>query len=119
MDTKTVTREVRLQQWSAVMRERQQSGLSINAWCETRGIRRHQYFYWQRKLREMSCAELAIRETESEQGMPPSGWTRLEPTQPSPSETGVTIEVGGCRVTATASTDPALLTQVCRMLKAL
>lgn len=59
MDTKQVTHEIRLRQWAKIMRERQASGMSINAWCEVQGIRRQQYFYWQRKLREAACKELA------------------------------------------------------------
>lgn len=119
MDTRVAAREVRLRQWAEIMRERTASGQSISAWCESHGIRRQQYFYWQRKLREAACSELAIRTPEDEQGMTPGGWARLEPAQPPSTESGVTIEVGGYRVTATTSTDPALLAQVCRMLKSL
>jgi hypothetical protein len=40
------------------MGERKASGESIRGFCERTGIRRHQYFYWQRKLREAACKHL-------------------------------------------------------------
>jgi len=41
------------------MRERQDSGLSVRAYCASAGIHENSYFYWQKKLREAACEELA------------------------------------------------------------
>lgn len=57
-----VTREVRLEKWAEALRERQASGMTITAWCEANGVNRQRYFYYQRKIREMTCTALAIGE---------------------------------------------------------
>lgn len=57
-----MAREVRIQQWTEIMRERQASGMTITAWCKDNGIDRQRYFYWQRRLREMACEQLAQQE---------------------------------------------------------
>jgi hypothetical protein len=62
MDMRKVTREVRLERWAEILRERQASGKSITAWCEANGMDRQRYFYWQRKLRGLACEALAKRE---------------------------------------------------------
>lgn len=119
MDTRAVAHEVRLREWAEIMRQRTASGLSIKAWCEAHGIGRQQYFYWQRKLREAACSELSGRTPSSETQLVPSGWARLESQAAVSAEPGITIEIDGFRVTATASTDPALLAEVFRALKSL
>lgn len=119
MNTREIAQEYRLAHWAQVVRERSESGLSIKAYCQQIGICTNTYFYWQRKLRKAACNELALRTSEAEQSIVPIGWTRLEATEPPLAEAGITIEVGGCRVTATCATDTALLAQVCRTLKSL
>lgn len=119
MSTREMAAEYRLSHWAEIMRKRQDSGMSIKAYCQHIGCHENVYYYWQRKLREAASSELAIRASKGEQGIVPRGWTRLEPQVSSSEESGVSIEIGGCRVTAKTSTDPELLAQVCRMLKTL
>ena len=59
MDTQKVATEYRMSQWAQVIRERQQSNQTINEFCELRGISRHAFFYWQRKLRQAVCTKLS------------------------------------------------------------
>jgi hypothetical protein len=40
----------REQHWRALLGEWQQSGLSIYAFCKQRGLRKTNFYYWQRKL---------------------------------------------------------------------
>lgn len=116
MDTRKVATEYRMTQWAQRLQARQCSGESIEAFCEASGISRNTYFYWQRKLREAACTELANR-SEGENGVP-NGWARLTSGKAKGAAEGITIEVGGCRVMATEDTDPELLAKVCRALKA-
>jgi transposase-like protein len=99
-----ITHEVRLRHWAEVVREQKASGQSIKVWCETEGIPRHQYFYWQRKLREAACM-LAGREMEVAKA--PEGWALCvapaEPVSPEASSAltsseQLCIEIGGMRV---------------------
>jgi len=59
MNTKDIAAEYRLSHWAGIMKERAASGLSIKAFCKSAGIHTNVYHYWQRKLREAACAELA------------------------------------------------------------
>ena len=118
MNTREIAGGYRLTHWARIMHERQESGMSIKAYCKQQGFHENVYYYWQRKLREAACTEMAAREQE-ERGLVPGGWARLEPTSTVPSGSSVNIEINGCQVEVTAETDPELLVKVCRTLKAL
>ena len=119
MDTREVAAEYRMGQWAQMIQARVQSGQSIKEYCASTGISRNAYFYWQRKLRETACAELAGKERECDNSLIASGWARLESAEDKLAKASVSIEICGCCVKATAETDPELLAKVCRMLKAL
>ena len=53
-----VKQEYRLQQWSGMLRERLESGLSVKEWCLEQGISEHSYYYRLRWLHQMACTAL-------------------------------------------------------------
>lgn len=53
-----VKQEYQLQEWSGMLRERQESGLSVKAWCQEQGLAEHIYYYRLRKLRQAACTAL-------------------------------------------------------------
>ena len=59
MDTRKIAADYRLAHWAQVMQDREASGLSVRAYCLHAGFHENNYYYWQRKLREASCEELA------------------------------------------------------------
>jgi len=59
METRKIAAEYRLTHWAGIMSERQESELSIKAFCENAGIHEDTYFYWQRKLCEATCNRLS------------------------------------------------------------
>ena len=62
MNTREIAEEYRLSHWAEKMRERQELGLSIKAYCAQQGFHENVYYYWQRKLREAACTELAAKQ---------------------------------------------------------
>lgn len=58
MNTREIAEEYRLSHWEQVMRKRQESGLSIKAFCKKAGFHENVYYYWQRKLREAACEQM-------------------------------------------------------------
>ena len=74
MIAKKMTDEVRMKQWVEIITERQASGMNINAWCKSKGISRHIYYYWQKKLRKMACEHI---EGQQQTGMITSGFTQV------------------------------------------
>ena len=55
MDTKQVARQIRLKKWSALIVERQTSGLDVREFCRERNIKEHIYYYWLKHIREAAC----------------------------------------------------------------
>ena len=60
-----IRRQVRLSQWGAMVREREESGLSVHAYCEQAGIVAKTYYYRLRRLREA-----AVEQARSEAAQP-------------------------------------------------
>ena len=58
-------RQVRLSQWSAMVQEREDSGLSVKAFCKQVGIATKTYYYRLRRLREA-----AVEQARSEAAQP-------------------------------------------------
>jgi putative transposase len=117
MNTQKVTAEYRLSQWVQVIKAQQESGQNIKDLCQTAGISKNAYFYWQRKLRKMACTELA--KTEDPRNMVPTGWMQLTPKQADHTKGALNIEINGCHITVNTETDPELLKNVCRTLRSL
>lgn len=46
-----------MNEWRQLIHERQQSGLSVRAWCQQNGIRENSYYYWLRIIREEALCE--------------------------------------------------------------
>jgi putative transposase len=118
MDTQKVTAEYRLSQWAQVIQTRLDSRQKIKDFCQTTGISKNAYFYWQKKLRKVTCTELA-KTTEEPRNIVPSGWMQLEAKQVQHAKETLEIEINGCHVTVNGETDSELLKKVCRTLRSL
>ncbi len=117
MDTQKVASEYRLSKWAQVIQTRLNSGQSIQEFCQSAGISRNTYFYWQRKLREAACTELV--KTQEHQTVAPGGWIELASTQAQPAAQTLVIEIKGCSIIVNAQTDSELLKKVCHTLRSL
>jgi len=132
-NTREIAAEYRLSYWSGIIKERGESGKSIKAYCESVGIRTNVYFYWQRKLREAACehmqnslnvkgALLAVPNTSksnAETAIVPSGWAVCDVAESGSGEETITIEIGKCRILATACVNPESLSKICKVLMSL
>ena len=52
-----IRRQVRLSQWGAMVREREESGLSVKAYCRQVGIAAKTYYYRLCRLREAAVEQ--------------------------------------------------------------
>ena len=122
MDTRSLTEEYRLSEWNQMIRERNESGMSIKAYCASIGLPENTYFYRQRKLKEAATKTLSLElknNIESNKmNNVPNGWAicrtdnQIEPVNTAP----VLIEIGKCRITVAAETNQTILYQVCKTL---
>lgn len=62
MDTKLATSQIRLNQWTAVIRECKASGLTVNDYCTQHDLSRHAYFYWLRKVKNAALQQAGFVE---------------------------------------------------------
>lgn len=65
MTTQEATKTYRLNQWTQIIRERQNSGETVKDWCNTQGIHPQQYYYWLRKVRMAATQALSTITTDS------------------------------------------------------
>ena len=121
MNTRDIASEFCLTHWAGVMRERGGSGESVKEFCARAGLQESVNYYWQRKLREAACEELAIRAQNvsivSEPPPAPNGWAVCQSGDSPMVSNSLVVEVNGCRVHIERETDRALVAKVCQALK--
>ena len=122
MDTKDYTTEFRMMHWAGVMRERKESGLSIRAFCKSAGFHENNNYYWQKRLREAACGELA-RIVNDEKGTEQPVFAKVNlpaPIRPVPETASdifhghLSIEVSGVRISASCDYPAEKLTELLR-----
>ena len=52
--------ELRLQSWSELITECQNSCMTVKAWCELHDVNVKSYYYWLRKIRSMAYQEMNV-----------------------------------------------------------
>ena len=58
MKISEIKQEYQLQEWSGMLRQRKESGLSVKEWSQEQGLAEHIYYYRLRKLRQAACTAL-------------------------------------------------------------
>lgn len=120
MNTREIANEYRMSQWTQRITEQKASGQSIHKWCETNGIKRNQFFYWQKKLREAVCQELIPTAlVKREEGSVPEGWAICAAEASEAESKALAIKIGNYQVMADKSVDEELLAKVCRVLSSI
>ncbi len=56
-EIQTVTKNVRLQQWMAIIQDCKFSGLKVDDYCLEHNISRNAYYYWLRKVKEATIEQ--------------------------------------------------------------
>jgi putative transposase len=117
MDVQKATTQYRLSKWAKITQAQHDSGQNINEFCQTEGISKSQYFYWQRKLKNAALEELALQ---AESVSPTQNrWIQLAPVQAQQTKAELKIEISGFHINVDKETDPELLKKVCRVLGSL
>ena len=53
-EIKTLRTQNSLREWSALVADCRESGMTVKAWCAEHGVTCNQYYRWQRKVYETS-----------------------------------------------------------------
>ena len=67
MEVQKLTHEVRLQKWNGIVRSCRSSGKTIKSWCDENNINLKTYYYWQKRVCQAACRELALTQESSPQ----------------------------------------------------
>lgn len=112
--------ECRLAHWERVRQEREESGLSIKAFCMAAGLNPRVYCYWQRKLRERAGL---ITENQPQANRSDSAPCFAEVClEAAPGRSGrvlsgkLLVEFNGLQITADSEYPPANLAELVREL---
>ena len=55
-----IKNEYRRQRWSELIRQRQESGMTVTGFCAANDVNPKTYYYWLRKLREEVCQQAVV-----------------------------------------------------------
>ena len=113
-----IRQQVRLNQWSAMVQEREDSGLSVKAFCKEAGIATKTYYYRLRRLREaaikktqMGTLQPTTSQPELVQYTPPTGYI-CDPTTQS-----IVIRTSSTTVEIPMNTNPEVVAAAVSFLK--
>ena len=113
-----IRQQIRLNQWSAMVQEREDSGLSVKAFCKQAGIATKTYYYRLRRLREaaLKCAQSGtvqstMPQPELVQYTPPTGYV-LDPTPQS-----IVIKTSSTTVEIPMNTNPEVVAAAVSFLR--
>lgn len=116
MDTKLATAKIRIRQWAEIIKDRCDSGMTVDVYCEKHGLSRNSYFYWLRKVRQEALfqAESGTRFIElSEPGL-----TRDSvPEDPSLFLPQLTVQLGDAVIGIDNSTPMELLSRTLEVVR--
>ena len=112
MDAQAAIHEMHLKQWASIIRDRTESGMTINEYCAAKSMSRNAYLYWLRKVREAALEEK-------------SGFVELLPDQyasevtdrETSSESKIIIKIRDITVQIENGISPVLLRTVLRAVK--
>lgn len=55
MNIRKIDSEIKLKQWTEIIRECRSSGQPVRSWCIEHDVDEKRYYYWLRKIREQAC----------------------------------------------------------------
>ena len=120
MDTRLAKRNYSIQQWKAIIQDRNNTNLTVDEYCKQNGLSRHSYFYWLRIIREEALEQSATSgfvelSLPSEADSPPDLVTAVQIAKPEPSQ--LTLSVCGITIQVTESTSSALLARTIGVIR--
>ncbi len=108
LTTRKITRQFRLQQWQAIFHDRAESGQTVKDYCQSHGITKDSYYYWQKVAREAAIADNGPVFAE----LRPEAVSNVEGFVPE-----ITVRIGNAVLSANSATPEELLLRTVRILK--
>ena len=102
-----MSKQERLENWTARIMACRSSGITVRAWCRENGLSEKTYYYWQRRLFQALSEQQAAHETAFAEVTPPvcSG------------NVAVTVRIAGAGADIHSGADASTVETVLRILK--
>lgn len=91
--------EYRKGRWAELIRQKQESEMTVQGFCDAKGLKVKTYYYWLRKLREEACRQAVV-------AVPASLEVRAAESA------GITLHAGDIRVEFGEGASPEAITAV-------
>ena len=116
MNTQLVNQGVKLTQWAATFKERNESGLTISQYCEEHNLSKNQYYYWLRKVRK---AAIEACPTAFAEILPPEEETYDTACSDATNmfQTQMIVSTGEIQLSVNESTPPELIASVLGVIR--
>lgn len=76
-DAKT---EFRRRQWTQIIQDCQNSGMTVVGWCSQNNVNTKSYYYWLRKIRSLACETTTLVPQRNEQKIVPLSFQQTKPS---------------------------------------
>ncbi len=118
MDSTTLTRQVKLEKWTEMIRERNESGLTIAQWCTKHSINQAKYYYWLKRVRQAACDQLPAISSGSVNHIVPVTFEDQAASHTSKpcSPYAMRVTIKGCSVEFTNDATPRLIETALQVL---
>ena len=116
MDTREVTRQYRLQQWTEIIRECRSSGQTVSIWCAEHHINVKSYYYWLKRVRTAACETLPAISSANSQFVPVNLPVQETATNPSESSSPIIMRVGAITLEIDNGASTALIENILRAI---
>lgn len=120
MDTRSAKRNYSIQQWKAIIQDRNNSKLTVDEYCRQNGLSRHSYFYWLRIIREEALKQpTSSGFVELSLPIDVSSETSMIATIPieNPTPSQLTLSINGITIQVSENTSSALLAKTIGVIK--
>ena len=102
-----MSRQERLENWTARIMAYRGSGMTVRAWCQENGLSEKTYYYWQRRLFQTLSEQQAV-----------TAFAEVTPPKPVCSgNVAVTVRMAGAEADIRSGADAATVETVLRILK--
>jgi transposase-like protein len=113
--------ELRFQQWTELIADRQSSGMTVKAWCALHDINIKTYYYWLRKIRKQALdnSPVPVSNTLPAANKEPISFKKLEVKSPvSGMQAAVIVHLPQATLEVAQGTDQQTVEAVLLALKA-
>ena len=121
MNVRSERRKLAIRQWQEIIRDRNNSGLTIDEYCTQNEISRNAYFYWLRLIREEALQSQQETTGFVELTLPAESNNEIPAVTiipvPEQETSQLTLSVNGVIIQVTDNTSPALLARTIEVIK--